>query len=66
MLDVWAAHLSQPICPISTHQKTLFTQVNLSLMYFTHNIHVEGKLFPNSFSKWSHTAKSPAVKRLTL
>jgi hypothetical protein len=42
---VWAAHPVQPILATSTHQKTLFATVILSLLHFTQNI----KVHINSF-----------------
>jgi hypothetical protein len=41
MSDVWAARPWQAKRPTSTHQETLFTSVNLSLLHFTQDVKVQ-------------------------
>ena len=45
MLDVWDACPSRPIQPTSTHQKTHFAQVILSVMHFIYHIKVQSNPF---------------------
>ena len=56
MLHIWAVHLSQPIHPTSTHQKTLFTPVNRSLMHFAKHNHITMNTFCAKTLLWCHMA----------